>query len=120
MGIENFIKRIATDTAVYWASPTMNTDGTNDFDDGVEIDCYWKEEKDLVLDDAGKEVVSRAKVYVTQDLDNQGMLYHGTLADLTAAQIADPKEVTEAYEIKQIVKKQSLHLKDEYVRQVML
>lgn len=117
MGIEAYIKKVATrDTAVYWASPTMQAGGYNAFATPVEIDCFWVESTELVRTDDGREIMSKAKVYVTQDLDEQGMLFHGTLSDLTSSEKSDPREVAAAYEIMKFEKKPSLHIPNQYMR----
>lgn len=120
MSIEAYLKRICTDTAVYWSTPTLNTDGTLDYATGIEIKCFWKEHRTLVKTAEGKEIMSKAMIYVIDDLDEQGMLYHGYLKDLTDAQKADPKEVTKAYEIIDIVKTPSLHIPSQKSRRVLV
>lgn len=121
MGVESFIKRIATrDTAVYWASPTPAADGSNTYGAPVEIDCFWKNASILATDKDGKEVFIEAEVHVAQDLVEQGMLFHGTLADLTAAQEADPKKVQRAYEIRIFKKTPSIQIRGKFNRVAML
>ena len=120
MSIANYLKKACTDTAVYWASPIAAADASFDYDTGVEIKCLWREEIKMIRDSEGKEIVSKAAVHVLIDLDNNGMIFHGELDDLTAAEKADPKKRTDAYEIKLFVKTPSLHLKGEYSRKAML
>lgn len=109
-----------TDTAVYWAPSGWNADGSPSWSTAVEISCLWMEERKLFRDREGRETVSQASVYVLQDLSDNGMLYEGELADLTAAQKSDPRKVKEAYEIKRFMKKPSLLLTDEYNRKAIL
>ena len=116
MTIEKYIKRIARHTAVYWASPTAAQDGSNTYGAPAEIKCFWKEQYDLFKDKDGREVAIKAKVYVFDDLDEQGMLFLGTLADLTTAQKNDPRKVSRAYEISSFVKTPSLYSKGQFNR----
>lgn len=120
MSIETYIKRICKDTAVYWGSPAFSSAGHPTFADPVEVECFWNAKIQLFRDDSGRETASRAEVFVTQDLDDHGMLYHGTLDDLTTAQKDDPRKVSTAYEIRRFIKKPSLHLSDNYMRKALL
>lgn len=120
-GIDRFMKRIASkDVAVYWGTPTVAGDGSHTYADPVEIDVLWKGKEDVMSRKETEEGVGRAVVYVTQDLDEQGMLYHGTLADLTSAQKADPRKVKKAFKITRFFKVPSMHLKGQFNRVVYI
>lgn len=118
--IEKYIKRISKQTAVYWAAPTPREDGSNSYDTPVEIKCLWKDTSQFSPDRDIREVFVKALVYVTQDLDEQGMLFLGTLADLTTAQKNDPRLVSRAYEITKFVKIPSLHLAGAFNRHAII
>lgn len=120
MSFEAFMKRACRQTAVYWSSPTAAEDGSNTFATPTEIQCSWSEKIKMIRDNEGREIVSRATVHVLEDMDEQGMLYLGTLADLTAAEEADPRKVTDAYEIKIFLKTPGRHLNGEFARRAML
>ena len=121
MSIERYMKRICSrDTAVYWGEPTKDAKAALLYATPVEIGCFWKEEMEMIRDSKGREIVSRAKVYVTQDLDEHGMLFHGTLADLSQDEESDPRIIPGAYEVKMFLKIPSLHLPNEYNRNAVL
>ena len=120
MSIANYLKRICVNTAVYWGAPTNETDGSLSYASPIEIKCLWKEAIKMIKDNEGKEIVSNATVYVLQDLDNNGMLFYGELVDLSLEEKNDPKQRTEAYEIKLFTKTPSLHLQGEYTRKAMI
>lgn len=121
MSIDRYMKRIAKkDTAVYWSGGTPITGGTYTFATPVEINCFWMETEEMVRDSDGRQVVSRAQVFVTQTLSDQGRLYHGTLSDLTTAQKADPRTVKAVYEIMRFSTTPSLHHSDERVYKAFL
>ena len=121
MSIERYLKRVAAkDTAVYWANPAISGDGSFSFDDPVEISCLWTEKIELIQDNQGKEVVSKAGIWVTQDLANNGMLFHGELTDLSTAEKADPRKRKDAYEIKLFLKKPSIHINGDHIRKAMI
>lgn len=114
--IEKYIKKISKHTAVYWGTPTSRADGSNSYGTPVEISCFWNEQSNMTYEEGGKTVHITAKVYVSQDLDEQGMLFLGTLADLTTAQENDPRKISRAYEITRFLKTPSLYKKTEYNR----
>lgn len=120
MSIESYLKRICTDTAVYWANPTSSADGSLSYDTPVEIKCLWREEIKMIRDTQGKEIVSKAAVHVLVDIDDNGMLFHGDLDDLTAAEESDPRKRADAYEVKLFMKTPSLHLVGQFSRKAML
>jgi hypothetical protein len=118
--IEKYIKRISKHTAVYWGSPTPAADGSNTFGTPEEIKCFWLNESGVTVEKDGKEVSVVATVYVSQDLDEQGMLYLGTLSELTTAQKTDPRRVSCAYEITRFRKDPSLYLNGKFSRRAFI
>lgn len=120
MSIENYLKTRCTDTAVYWGTPILTADGSHEYTAGIEIKVLWREEIKMIRDSDGKEVVSQASVHVLQDIENHGMLFHGELTDLSAAEISDPRKREDAYEVKLSIKTPSIHLKGEFSRKAML
>jgi hypothetical protein len=106
MSIQGFMNRIAgKDVAVYWSFRKINKDGTAAYERAREISCRWHEKQQNIIDINGKEVVSTATIYVVEDLDPQGMIYHGRLEDLNSTEQNDPREVKDAYEFKSVMKK---------------
>ncbi len=91
-------------TAVYWASP--KTDGIGGFTwaDPVEIKCRWTDSTNVVTGRDGQELVSRAFVLVDRDLEEQGVLFLGTLLELDSTQEDDPTELDGALLIKRFDK----------------
>lgn len=127
MSIADYIKRLCTQTAVYWGNPQDDGKGGFTYDDPVEIDCRWQAGTEVVSmrGDQGKtrELVSRAQVYVTQDVDEEGYLYLGTLDSedaLSSAEESNPMTVTGAYRIRVFEKTPVLGRDDEFLRKVYL
>ena len=117
MSVESFLNRVTLrDTAVYWGNPVPAVDGTVTYDAPIEIGCVWKEDMRRVKDFFEKEIVSRAHVYTSIDVIEQGMLFHGKLTDLTAGEQANPTTIPDAYEIRRFMKTPSLSIKDKYDR----
>lgn len=106
---------------MYWGSPNATEDGSLSLATPVEINCMWHDTSEVFKDKNGKEKVSRAKVFVTQDIDDEGILYHGRLDDLTAAQKSNPLILNTAFEIAAINKVPQLSLNTNvYARKIML
>jgi hypothetical protein len=74
----------------------------------------------LVADNKGDAITSRACVYVKEDLDEEGMLYLGTLDDLNSDTELDPKSVDGAYFIKRFEKSPVLGSTTEFLRKAYL
>lgn len=104
MGVQQIVERFAKQTSVYWGSPSIDGYGGFTFDDPVEISVRWEDSTKVITDNMGKEIVSMARIMLTQDVEEQGYLYLGELTDLTAAQKANPMLIETAFEIKRFDK----------------
>jgi hypothetical protein len=98
MGIESMISRNCKQTAVYWGTPINNGEGGFTFADPVEIQVRWENKLQLITDNTGNEIVAKSVIYTTQDLEEEGMLCLGTIAELdliAGAEITvDDEEIT--------------------------
>ena len=84
---------------IRWTGATQDGYGGQTFDDPVEIDVRWEDRRELFVDATGKEVLSRAVVYVGVDLDDGDYLMLGELTDLDSGSV-EPRELTTAYEVR--------------------
>jgi hypothetical protein len=105
-------------TATYWAPGLDDGYGGLDFTSVVPqtIACRWQDVSQLFRDREGREVMSSAIVYPEQVLAIGGFLF---LGDAGVAVGADPRELSGAYEIRQIGASPSL-LADETLYKVWL
>jgi len=120
--INAYIKRLAKQsraTAVYWAAP-VSDGAVNRFDAPKQIEVFWKEASRVIVNRQGREINSMARLFVSEDLDEGGMIWKGALSDLTTAQKADPRKVSDAYEIELFWKVPSLSISDEFQRKAIL
>ena len=85
--------------AVYWANSVEDGYGGRTFDAPVEIDCRWEQKQELFIDASGRESVSKAVVFVGQDIAPGEYLFLGALDDLPSAPTPMDADVT-AYEIR--------------------
>ena len=82
MSIESVIKRFAKQTAVYWGNPIEDGFGGYDYDDPVEIKCRWSERITVLSNDRAEAIICTSTVLTNSELEEQGVLYLGTLDDL--------------------------------------
>lgn len=94
MSIKNFISRVCKQTAVYWGNPVDTGDGRT-WDAPVEIKCRWQDRKQVIMEDNGEKLISRALVFTNQELDYNGLMYLGTLNGLDSTQETDPTTIDE-------------------------
>ena len=83
--------------ATYWGSPVPDGYGGHSFTKS-EIYCRWEERVEEFTDQVGEMHISKAVVFVLEDLDIGGYLYLGTSAQ------SDPSGQDGAFEIKQLRK----------------
>ena len=118
--IADHISDICNQTVVYWDSPQNDGFGRMTYGAPVEVNCFWVDEQETMIDNDGKEWVTKAKVFVLQDLDEQGVLWLGTLSSLSDDEKIDPKaNLQKTQEIKRFIKTPSLY-DDTYVRKAIL
>jgi hypothetical protein len=125
MGIERVIQKFCVQTAVYWGSPQEDGMGGFTFDDPVELapptnGVMWSEKAQLVVTAGGAEETSDAEILVCSDLDMDGYLYLGELADLSDEEKADPMLVNGARQIISKSKTPMVFSTTEFVRKVYL
>lgn len=120
MSIATLMARQCTQTCVYWGNPREDGEGGHIFDDPVELKCRWEDIQQVVRDTQGNMVTSRAVVYLLQDVDEQGMLYLGTLDDIDSADYDNPKNVDGAFYIMRFSKTPNLGSTSDFLRVVFL
>lgn len=120
MSIDTFIRRTLVQTAVYWGNPTGDGEGGNTYDAPVEVKCRWQDRKQVIMEDNGEKMLSRALAFVEQELDYNGLLYLGTLADLDSTQEADPSTITDICIIKRFEKIPALASKSVFLYRAFL
>jgi len=120
MGIVDIVTKRCSQICVYWGNPVEDGQGGKTYDDPVEIYCRWEEDQQLFTDDNGQSIISRAVVYLLQDVDKNGMLFLGDLDDLDSDQEGDPSIVETAFIIKGFVKTPVLGSTTKFIRKVFL
>tara|TARA_R100001086_G_scaffold205990_1_gene121793 strand:- start:113 stop:439 length:327 start_codon:yes stop_codon:yes gene_type:complete len=82
----------------YWANPVTTSVGGISFDAPVALKVRWEERAERFLDTNGEEVVSRAVIWVKEDVDIGGYVYLGSSI------LTDPTDLDDAYPIRQFFK----------------
>lgn len=126
MGIQSMITKNLRQTCVYWGNPVEDGYGGVSYDAPVEISCRWEDRQQIIGTITGNQIVgfqnmSRAIVYVSQDVDVDGWLMLGTLADLensddSSGSYYDPQQIATAFIIKRFEKLPALHNASEFIR----
>lgn len=106
-------------TAIYWGSPVSDGQGGRTFDDPVEVSVRWEERQEKFISAAGQEAMSKAILYVEQDMDLGGYLFLGSLTDLASDEETDPLIVDNAYAIQASEKTPNLKA-DVFLRKLWL
>lgn len=119
-GIEKFIQSVCVQTAVYWAKGKADGFGGRAYATPVEISCRWAIENEIVKGADGKETVSTSGIMVTQDLEQEGLLWLGTLSQLSATQKKNPLTIEGIQEIRAVDKVPMIKSTTVFVRKVYL
>jgi len=110
-----FVESVCVQTAVYWGAPVPDGYGGYVYADPIEISCRWGGKTQLVIGNNGEQVVSKAEVLVTQDLDENGYLYLGTLDDLDSDEAENPEKIKGAAKIIQFSRNPLFRSTSEFV-----
>jgi len=97
MGIDTFIASKCTQPIVYWGNPVNDGEGGFEYDAPVEILGRWEELNEVIMGNNGKEMISQARVFLTQDVDEEGALWLGKLTDLDSAPEPNDSAVAALY-----------------------
>jgi len=116
--LEKILKKISTQTAVYWGAPVADGYGGYIFSNPTEIPVRWTDTIRVITLNNGEQYVCQAEIIVNQDVDLDGYLYLGRLSDLTPEEQQNPKRVSGAYQIKRFDKIPMIFKADEFMRKV--
>ena len=100
----------------YWAPGNADGFGGFSYSAPVWILCRWEDRQEKFIDDNGQEILSRALVYVDQDVEVGGYLILSDDLDSSGAVPSDPTDsATEAWQIGRFEKLPTLKA-DGYLR----
>lgn len=98
------LSRLLNQTAVYWAPGAVGGDGNRTYASGIEVTVRWQNRREEFTNAAGKKELSQAIIYFDGSgtaIVLGGRLFLGSLTDMTAGEIADPRLVNLSYRVKQ-------------------
>ncbi len=113
--VDNIAKQCVQDV-VYWAPSTKDGYGTRSYVAPVAIKGRWENVKELVTANNGEEVISRARVWVLQDVEENGYLFLGAIGAVTP----DPKDTDNTWRIIAFTKLPELGSTDKFSRKAHL
>jgi hypothetical protein len=99
----HFTTKNLKQTVVYWGNPVNDGLGAFTFDDPVEISARWEDRQQMFKNAQGQDELSKAVVYLGQDVQIGGYLYLGTLDDMSSS-APEPGDVTTALQIQGLTK----------------
>lgn len=82
MSILKFIERVCVQPAIYWGAPVPDGYGTFLFPDPIQVMVRWDEKATIILDNTGKEVLSKAQILCPNELQVGGMIMLGYLSGI--------------------------------------
>jgi hypothetical protein len=80
----SLISRMRRQDAVYWAPGSNDRFGNPTNSQPVQIKCRWETIITQIVNSEGREVLSHSLVYVDRDVVVGGILWLGTLEQLTS------------------------------------
>jgi hypothetical protein len=126
-GFEKVVAKFCVQTAVYWGSPVNDGYGGFAYADPIDIACRWEDKTEIdfgwfASGHPGNLMLSKSHLLVTQDLEEKGYLWLGTLAELETEyeDTSDPRKVRKAFMIHRFDKIPMVFKTDEFVRLVYL
>ena len=81
MGVPAFTKKWLNQDLVYWEFKSNDGEGGFEFEDPVPLKGRYEKKTEQVMTSGGEEKVSRARVFVDQELLEGSYIYVGTLQD---------------------------------------
>lgn len=124
------IARMLRETVVYWPPTGPDQFGILGFGTAVELPGRWEDATEEFIDANGTRTMSKARVYVGEDVLVGGFLWRGDLSsgsDITST--TDPRLNPGAWEIRKFDKLPKLHFvpadlldptSDKFLRTVLL
>lgn len=103
--------------AAYWALTGIDREGQPTYASPIDISVRWEEVRMEFISADRERLVSRARVYVDQDVTLKGVLLLGGI--LTGTDLDDPKNNDRAWEIRHFERLPNL-CQDEFLRTVFL
>jgi hypothetical protein len=95
----SLITKMLTQSAVYWSKDLIKLDafGQPRHASPAVIECRWEDTNEEIITADGTKVISRARVYVGQDVSLGGFLFLGAVQDLQFPN--DPRKNENTFEI---------------------
>lgn len=93
MSTPSFVSKQLNQTMVYWPSPVNDGYGGKTFGVPVEVPARCEYRIERAINAMGNEVLSKAFVYLEQEVEEGAFLYLGSLSDIDADGLVNPSTV---------------------------
>lgn len=120
MSLLTNLEQLYKQDIVYWGNPVNDGFGSFTFDDPIELKCRWSNKEQIVADNNGKSEIYRSIIFVPQDVDLDGLIWQGTLDDLTDTHEADPRNIAGIMIIKRFEKAPTIRSYNTFLRKAFL
>ncbi len=104
------ISRLLKDTITHWAKSGINGFNESTFGTPTTLTGRWQDKNELFINALGKETMSTAVIYLPSDVSAGDYLYLGTSI------VADPDDVTGAFEVVKVGKTSNVRNTEALVR----
>ena len=96
MTTPGFISKQLNQTMVHWPTPVNDGYGGHTFGTAVEIQARCEFRVERAINAMGNEVLSKAFVFLEQEVEEGEFLYLGSLSEINAAGLVNPSTVAKA------------------------
>lgn len=94
--LPNAFPEFLNQVCVYWRKGAVDGFGSSSFAAGVDMACRWENHRQLSQSANGDQIKTSCKVNPEGQVYEGDYLFLGSIASLTAEQIADPRQVPDA------------------------
>jgi hypothetical protein len=101
MSILSLIKKVCVQDAVYWPYES-NTGYEPSYGAPQSIKCRWDGSSEVLTDKQGKQIVASAEILCPTKLEEEGLIWLGTLSSLSSEQRGDPRIIPGIAEVRKV------------------
>lgn len=99
INLPNAFPEFLKQTCVYWKKTGTDGFGNPSFSAPVEMSCRWDLSRELMQNDNGSSVITKAKVNPKEQVFEEDYLFLGSLSDIAEDIQTNPLEVPDARQV---------------------
>jgi hypothetical protein len=97
------------ETITYWAPSGETQFGGKSFAAPVTVKCHWEDHNEYYNDEAGREFLSKARIFCDRPVSALGYLYRGTSTAVDPTTLSGAEEIRVTSSIPDIASLRKLH-----------